>query len=321
MKRVLSFIVCLAVIGGFYVFATKISTKIAGYEPIVTTTEPASETTIAPTSEPTVIPAVEPTAEPTVEPEPMIQPSSKMELHQINVGCANAYLVKTDTTAIVIDGGLTESRNKVINYIKDSGIVHLDAYIATHWHGDHVQNLNAILNEFGDSTTMVYGPSVNSSTKFPIPAKKGIYSQMLDGETIAIGDITIDCLGPYEIRKSGACNWDSLNFMIKFGDTRFLMTGDYVHSEKLMEEHAEEIRNVDVLQFPHHGLKCEGRLYLSDSAFSWINPQIVLVPANSSKPSRAANSRMGVNAKFYDNKSGNVVVVTDGTSISVVTEK
>lgn len=280
------------------------------HEPIIiTTATPETKTT----PEPIVIVTMAPTA------TPIPETSGNMEIHQINVGCADAYLIKSGDIAIMVDGGLSESRTKVLNYLRNNGVSQLTAYIATHWHGDHVQNMNAILNEFGTSETIVFGPSKNISSSVSIPNGKGQYMQMADGNTFDFADIHIKCMGPYKVQQSGECNYDSLNFLITFGETKLFMTGDYVHKE-VLDSYQEELKDINVYKMAHHGLKVSD-MNGSPEVLSVLNPDIILVPANSSQPTSNLISKLRISASVYNNKSGNVVITTDGLNVTVSTEK
>lgn len=279
-------------------------------EPIVITTATPEVKT---TPETIVIVTMAPTA------TPIPETSGNMEIHQINVGCADAYLIKSGDIAIMVDGGLSESRSKVLNYLRNNGVSQLTAYIATHWHGDHVQNMSAILNEFGTNETIVFGPSKNISSSVSIPNGKGQYMQMVDGNTFDFADIHIKCMGPYKVQQSGECNYDSLNFLITFEETKFFMTGDYVHKE-VLDSYREELKDVDVYKMAHHGLKVSD-MSGSTEVLPVLNPGIILVPANSSNPTNNLLSKLGISASVYNNKSGNVVVTTDGFNVTVSTEK
>lgn len=296
---------------------------------IVTTDTVTSEPTPNVTPEPTPEPARTPTTTvvngqlvlvtmaPTATPVPEI--SGTMEIHQINVGCADAYLLKSGDTAIMVDGGLAESRNKVLTYLRNAGVSKLTAYIGTHWHGDHVGNMTAILDEFGTSETLVFGSSKNLSSSLSIPNGKGIYQQMADGDVFDFGGIHIKCMGPYKLSQSGECNYDSLNFLVTFGETKLFMTGDYVHKE-VLESYKEELTNVDIYKMAHHGLKVS-EFSGNPNVLPILNPDIILVPANSNSPATELFRKLGISADVYNNKSGNVVVTTDGMNTTVSTEK
>lgn len=66
-----------------------------------------------------------------------------LQVHQINVGCANAHLLICGDTKIIIDGGTEHDakRLEMMDYIRQAGVDTLDAVIVTHYHGDHVGNI------------------------------------------------------------------------------------------------------------------------------------------------------------------------------------
>ena len=250
--------------------------------------------------------------------------AATMELHQIKansaeVGCANAYLVKAGDFTMVIDGGHPTTRSKVMNYLRNSGVTTIDVYVATHWHGDHVGNMSVILNEFGTPETIVYGPSKNLSSSVSIPNGKGEYRQMKDGDIFNFNGMQLKCMGPYTITSNGKNNEDSLNFLITFGEVKMFMTGDYVHKE-VLNCYREELTDVDVYQMAHHGLKVSNFSGSSD-VLPTLNPDIILVPANSNKPANELFARLGITADVYNNSNGNIIITTNGTKIDVSTQK
>ena len=250
--------------------------------------------------------------EPETTPEPEVDPIA-FELHQIDVGCANAYLLRYDGHSIFIDGGQSFGYKTVSNYLDNLGVAYIDMYIATHWHGDHVSNMSKILEKYAHPATVVYGPSERNNSKYPV--SKGTYSQLVAGDTFNIGEVTFTCVGPYEVKQSGNSNPDSLNFVIEYGDFKVLMTGDYMYN-KVIEQYPELTENVDVLQMPHHGLD---PLCISEKAFAHCNPEIVLVPANSSAPTKALVRDLKTESKVLDNQSGCIAIVSYGDGFRVYT--
>ena len=251
--------------------------------------------------------------EPETTPEPEVDPIA-FELHQIDVGCANAYLLRYDGHSIFIDGGQSFGYKAVSNYLDNLGVAYIDVYIATHWHGDHVSNMSKILEKYAHPATIVYGPSEKNNSKYPV--SKGTYTQMVMGDTFSIGEVTFTCVGPYQVKQNGNANPDSLNFVIEYGDFKALMTADYMYN-KVIEDYPELTENVDVLQMPHHGLD---PLCISEKAFAHCNPEIVLVPANSSAPTKGLVRDLGTESKVLDNQSGCIAIVTYGEGFKVYTD-
>lgn len=296
----------------------------------VTVTEiPATLTptaTVAPTTVPIATPT--PTAVPTATPTPALTSTpapvptatpepKKLYVHQIAVGCANAYLIQSEGVSIVIDGGLnnTSTQKKISEYLTSVNAYPLAAYVATHYHDDHTGNMDFILSNFANRDAIVFGPGTQVKQTHR-PLVQGTYRQMKNGDIIQFDNLTITCVGPQTVRSSGTINQDSLNFVLQYGEHRMFFTGDYVRSKEVLAEHEDLISNVDVFQFPHHGLE---DFCITRQGFQTVNPKIVLVPANSSGPSQRLAKELGINAQFYDNRDGNIVIESDGTNLIVHT--
>lgn len=76
-----------------------------------------------------------------------------LELHQVNLGCADGYLIRFGNTTVLIDGGEAwpnKPERLFPQYLEAVGVTHVDAYIVTHWHLDHCMNVNHILERWGD---------------------------------------------------------------------------------------------------------------------------------------------------------------------------
>lgn len=247
-----------------------------------------------------------------------------LQVHQMMIGFADGYLIRIGDTDILIDGGNpqpTAPTHDVVNYLRAAGVDTLDAYIISHWHLDHCMNMNAVLAEFGDAETVVYGSSetepdkiFNGTVTVEIgPVANGVYRQMRMGDVLEIGGMTITCIGPEKLSMNGQCNADSLNFILQYGTRKFLFTGDMAQSGSIIGEYAELCANVDVLKFPHHG---DQPYEIGQKASRVVRPQYVLVPgvANQYKLWDFFDN-MGVKLprdNVLTNAHGHVVILTDG---------
>lgn len=75
-----------------------------------------------------------------------------LELHQVNLGCADGYLIRFGNTTVLIDGGEAwpnKPERLFPQYLEAVGVTHVDVYIVTHWHLDHCMNVNYILERWG----------------------------------------------------------------------------------------------------------------------------------------------------------------------------
>ena len=222
-----------------------------------------------------------------------------LEVHQMNLGYADGYFIRCGDFEMLIDGGNpnpSRENDDVVNCLRALGVETLDMYIITHWHLDHCMNMNAVLAEFGDENTLVYGvteelPETASGNGVDgkavvvqmAPLANGVYCQMVMGDVIEVAGMTITCVGPDQPNNNGTANNDSLNFLIQYGQRKFLFTGDAAQSGEINNYFAELCANVDVLKFPHHGTEQSegsGTFEIGNRCARNISPTYVMVPSD-----------------------------------------
>ncbi len=246
-----------------------------------------------------------------------------LQVHQINLGCANGYLLKWGDMSLMIDGGNAypaHPTDDVQRYLRASGIDKLDAYIITHWHLDHCMNLNLVLAEFGDENTIVYSPSTELHPDYA-PLAAGTYQQMTDGQEVMLGNLKINCVGPETLKQNGRCNADSLNFVVTYGQRRFLFTGDFAASGNFNNKWTSLISGVDVLQFPHHAIE---PFEIGSVAMAHVRPTYIVVPG-AVTPYKIwdwmdDHGTRIVKEHIYTNGNGNITFMTDGDWLRVYTQ-
>ena len=250
-----------------------------------------------------------------------------LEVHQMVLGYADGYFIRLGDIEIMIDGGKPvpcANNDDVVNNLRALGATKLDMYIITHWHLDHCENVNVVLEEFGSPETVTYAPSEkipqtvdNGTNKNRVltigELAQGEYRQMKQGDVVEIGPLTITCVGPANGGRYGKQNADSLNFVLQYGERRMLFTGDYAASTNINKVYLELCKDVDVLKFPHHG----GKPYeIGNIAMRNVNPEYVLVPSDLNnyqiysfmRDNGAGTQRENV----LTQREGHVVIVTDG---------
>lgn len=247
-----------------------------------------------------------------------------LQVHQLMIGFADAYLIRLGDVNILMDGGNANPKvptDDVVNYLREAGVSKLDAVIITHWHLDHCMNLNAALAEFGTAETVVYSPADSVPTEIDngsvvvkiAPLVMGQHQQLQMGGELTFGGMYLTCIGPEKLSVNGGANVDSLNILLQYGQRRFLFTGDYAQSGCINGPYAELCANVDVLKFPHHGSE---PYEIGNKASRTVRPQHVLVPGVASKH-KIWDFFDDLGVKFpreniYTNADGHVVILTDG---------
>lgn len=250
-----------------------------------------------------------------------------LEVHQMVLGYADGYFIRVGDIEIMIDGGKPvpfAQNDDVVNNLRALGATELDVYIITHWHLDHCENVNVVLEAFGSPETVTYSPSEKipqtvdngkNKDRFLTVGElaQGEYRQMKQGAVVEIGPLTITCVGPANGGRFGKQNTDSLNFILQYGTRRMLFTGDYAASGNINKVYADICKDVDVLKFPHHGGK---PFEIGANAVRTVNPAYVLVPSDLNnyqiytflQDNGADTQRENV----LTMREGHVVIVTDG---------
>ena len=250
------------------------------------------------------------------EPEPLLR------IHQIDIGCADAYLLTVDGIVILVDCGSDTMlpisggyhNYQLLEYLEASGIDHVDAHFVTHWHNDHCYNVNVLGELYGTADTVVYGTSPELFPELS-PLAAGTYRQLKDGDQLTIGPLDILCVGPpYRENIAGTTNGDSLNFIVTYGHVRTLFTGDFILTS-ILKRWRNEITDLDILSFPHHGI---GLNEQSPDVYRVISPRLVFIPSHEGWKVRdwAVNTVLSKqDAVFCSSRSGHALATTDGENI------
>ena len=245
-----------------------------------------------------------------------------LRLHQIDIGCGDAYLLTLDDTVILVDCGSDTTapisagyhNYPLFEYLEGSGIDHVDVHIVTHWHNDHDYNVNFIGALYYTADTLVYGPSPELYKPLQ-PLAGGTYRQMKEGDRLTFGALSLLCVSPeYREIIPGDRNMDCLNFIITYGRVRIMFTGDFLHWS-LSKRWGDEIRDVDILSFPHHGIRTDE---VSPTVYKLVNPRLILIPGQAYGTARSFaihQCYVGKEAVYLCAGDGHILCTTDGREI------
>ncbi len=259
----------------------------------------------------------------------------KMEIHFIDSSQPDdAILIRTSNKTIMIDGGSKYTKKNVLNYLNALGIKKIDAMIGSHMHSDHIQTQGYILDTYTVDkiyypddifTCHSYGSCTTHDQEVVLDAIKRhnmTPSILKAGDKLTIGNINIYILAPWELKKEQ--NINSFVFILTFGNNSFMFTGDTgdtILSSNTLKTYANKLNvplKVDLFKWPHHGTRD-----ISDSFVKTISPRYVIIPnVDSYNPNSDTVNRFNkVGATIYQQKKyGNVLFISDGNNISVVTK-
>ena len=255
-----------------------------------------------------------------------IPENSNFEVHFIDVGQADSALIECDGETMMIDGGNVADSNVVAAYLKKEDVTELNYVVCSHAHEDNVGGLSGALSV--TKADNIYAPKTETNTKAYKNFKKKAEEQNVEikhpnvGDEIQLGSSTVEFLGPVD-ENGKDLNSTSIVLKITYGNTSFLFTGDAESDEE------EEILNSGadlkstVLKVGHHG----SRTSTSYPFLREVMPQYAVISVEKGNsyghPNEETLSKLsdaGVEV-YRTDESGDIVMTSDGNSISITTSK
>lgn len=248
-------------------------------------------------------------------------------VHFIDVGKADAILIKLNDKAVLIDSGDISYDKKVNSYLKRLNINKIDLLVESHPDNDHIGSMKDIIEEFKINeflapnipeqaiNSSLYSNMINSLKAKNIPIK---YAQAPD--SINIDELKFDILGPVKIYEDN--NSNSLVLKLNFKNKKILFTGDCTaQAEEDMLKNKVDLKS-DVLKVAHHGSKTS----TSENFLKAVSPEYAIISVGADKnnlPKQEILKRLqDKNIKiFRTDINGNIVLKTNGDDIIIKTEK
>ncbi len=243
----------------------------------------------------------------------------------IDVGQGDSSLIQVNNKNILIDAGPYESKDYLINYLKNLNIKTLDYVIATHPHEDHIGSMNSIIKTFNINNFLA--PKVYHNTESFLSMVNELNKKSLKINIIKKGtDDFIDLGNNTKVYVFSPIKdtYDNLNnyspiIKIVYGNTSFLFTGDA--EEDLEKEVLITNSNLssNVLKIAHHGSSTS----TTENFLSAVSPNISVISVginNSYKhPSiKTLNLLEKYNIKYYrTDEDGTIIIKSDGNNLYV----
>lgn len=194
----------------------------------------------------------------------MIQPESaalpetdEFSILFVNVGRADAAILRFGETCVLIDTGSQNSASQLIAGLNLLNIARIDAVFLTHSHADHTGGLNALAANY--DIPMVYSPLFSEQNKDGIGKivklcqKLGLnHAELTAGQTITVAEaVAFSVLGPLAFNEDD--NDNSLILRFSYEETSFLFVGDAQFGEEQTLLDFGTGLNSDVLKVGNHG--------------------------------------------------------------------
>lgn len=201
----------------------------------------------------------------------------------------DAVLLESQGEYLLMDTGESDPKDTVIHYLKSQGVKSLSVYIS-HFHTDHIGELNDIINQFDVQKLYVPWQSIYEEAALAgdsyhesflnkylgLKAKAGKngyeFIPLKKGSHFTFGDASLDIIGPsrdYKLSEfkddnfleSGKTetalehylNNSSLSAMIRAGSQKFLSCGDIEQTEETALLKSGISLKADLFKLNHHG--------------------------------------------------------------------
>lgn len=245
-----------------------------------------------------------------------------MDIHFIDVGQADAILIRNGDKNMLIDAGNNEDGQMLVDYFQKLGIKEFEHVFATHAHEDHIGGMDDIVNNF--SIDNFYMPDALTTTKTFVDLLDSLMDKGMKYETPKIGDEIIFADSKIEVLSvlnSEELNDTSIVLKLTYGKNCFLFTGDATN--KVEKSILDKGLKCDVLKVAHHG----SSLSNSQAFLEKVNPEYAVISVgkdNSYKhPHDEVLKRLNnLNIKIYrTDETGTIIISSDGKDIKVLTDE
>lgn len=230
----------------------------------------------------------------TVQPESTALPETdEFALLFVNVGRADAAILRFGEACVLIDTGSEDSVPQLIAGLNLLNISRIDAVFLTHSHADHTGGLNALAANY--DIPMVYSPLFSEQNKdgvgktVKLCEKLGLnQTELIAGQTIPVTDsVSFAVMGPLEYNEDDD-NDNSLILRFTYKETSFLFVGDAQFSEEqtLLEFGAD--LNSNVLKVGNHGNPDA----TGEDFARAVSPAFAVISTNTEADQDSANERV-----------------------------
>jgi metallo beta-lactamase family protein len=248
--------------------------------------------------------------------------SNGTRIHFVDVDQGDCTLVESNGEFMLIDGGESEYKEKVMKYLNEHSVENIKYLIATHPHSDHIGSLSYIVNNYKIDniimpnvahTAPVYSHFINAV------AGKGIKTyEPVVGDNYTVGDCSFTIIGPSKYDDN--LNNSSVAIKLVHGNDNFIFAGDAEKSEENDIIATGIVLSADLYKVNHHGSSTSS----SDNFLKAISPKYAVISCGKANeyghPHEAVLNKLeDIGAKIYrTDQSGDIVVETTGSGLKII---
>ena len=234
-----------------------------------------------------------------------------------DAGAADAILLRTENSAVLIDAGEKGFGKTILAYLAEQGVDALDYLIVTHFDKDHVGGAAKVLNGIPVKAVLQSNqPKDSDEYENYVEALRGAGIEpvtLRETDTFSLDGVSYTVDPPRQSAYAqDSSNNSSLIVSVRYGDTGVLLPGD-AQTLRLAEFLDANTETYDVLKLPHHGRDEP----LLEALLASVKPTYAIITSSEEEPESgavlAALEQAGVRTLLTRNQS--VTLYSDGITI------
>ncbi len=244
-----------------------------------------------------------------------------LNIYFFDAGKADAVLLYTDSSAVLIDTGLSGFGEEILRYMKDKDIDSLDALIITHFDKDHVGGAGEIIRNIRTDQVLVSDEPKDSDEYEDFTAactEAGIDPYIVFGSEqycFVLDEVSYCIDGPDKDNYSDKdSNNSSLITSVVYKDIRMLFAGD-AQDERITEYLSAYDNSCDLLKVPYHGRWQETLPDLMET----LKPSYAVICCSDTEGAdqETVSLLTSYHTETYLTKDGGIFINTNGDTIRV----
>ena len=248
--------------------------------------------------------------------------TDELEVHFFDAGKADAILLTTINSAVLIDAGEKGFGKTITAFLEGKGIERIDCLIVTHFDKDHVGGTAKVLNSIPAGMVLQsnqprdseeyqnYINALENAGIEPVTVRE-TYQFTLDGV-----HYTVDPPRKTEYSEDSSNN-SSLIVSVQHGSNSFLFTGD-AQTQRLEEFLDRNKTTFDVLKIPHHGREEP----IFDELIASVKPAYAVITSSDDEPEseKSVEALKNASIRVLLTREGAVTMYSDGMKLTLLQE-
>ena len=242
-----------------------------------------------------------------------------LEITAISGEAADAFVLMGENHVTVIDTGLEEHGEELVDFLKKQGVTRVDNLIITHFDKDHVGGADHVIDNFDIGavyTTYKSKESDDIDSYLAALSDKGLAETVVTAETSFETDgISYDIYPPqstaYEKNQS---NNSSLVVMVSAGENNMLFAGD-AEKDRINELLTMDDIQAEILKVPHHG---RYEINTQDLLLK-VDPEYAVITSSTEEPEDTEVIQIleSAGVTTYLNRLGDITITMSADDISI----